>query len=239
MSDAPLAGQTAIITGASRGIGRAIAHELARAGMTLCLLGRDQAALQAVAVELAPADVQLFLVELADDDALARTLEQLRQLERIDVLIHNAALYEMGAVQSVSVETLDALYRVNLRVPFVMTQALLPQLIASKGQIVFINSSLGVNAKPLRSQYSATKSALKGFADSLRGEVNAEGVRVMSVYPGKTATDMQAAIHAFDSRDYQPETLMQPADVAQVVAGALALPRTAEVTDLHISPMQR
>lgn len=239
MSAAPLAGQTAIITGASRGIGRAIAHELARAGMALCLLGRDESALQTVAAEVAPADVQLFPVDLADDDALARTLERLRLLGRIDVLVHNAALYEMGEVQSVSVETLDALYRVNLRAPFVITQALLPPLIASKGQIVFVNSSLGVNAMPRRSQYAATKHALKGFADSLRGEVNSQGVRVISVYPGKTATDMQAAIHAFDSRDYQPETLLQPADVAQAVAGALALPRTAEVTDLHISPMHR
>lgn len=239
MSAAPLAGQTAIITGASRGIGRAIAHELARAGMGLCLLGRDINALQAVAAEVAPADVQLFPVDLADDEALVRTLDSLRQLEHIDVLVHNAALYEMGEVQSVSVETLDALYRLNLRVPFVMTQALLPHLIASKGQVVFINSSLGMNAMPRRSQYSATKYALKGFADSLRGEVNPQGVRVISVYPGKTATDMQAAIHAFDNRDYQPETLLQPADVAQAVAGALALPRTAEMTDLHISPMQR
>lgn len=239
MNAAPLSGQTAIITGASRGIGRAIAHELACAGMALCLLGRDEAALQVVAAEVAPAEVQRFPVDLADDEALAHTLERLRQLERIDVLVHNAALYEMGEVQSVSVETLDALYRVNLRAPFVMTHALLPHLIASKGQVVFINSSLGVNAMPRRSQYSATKYALKGFADSLRGEVNSEGVRVISVYPGKTATDMQAAIHAFDSRDYQPETLMQPADVAQAVAGALALSRTAEVTDLHISPARR
>lgn len=239
MSAAPLAGQTAIITGASRGIGRAIAHELASAGMALCLLGRDKAALQAAAVEVSPAELQLFPVDLADDDALARTLEQLRQLEHIDVIIHNAALYEMGEVQNVSAETLDALYRVNLRAPFVITQALLPHLIASKGQVVFVNSSLGVNAMPRRSQYSATKHALKGFADSLRGEVNPQGVRVISLYPGKTATDMQAAIHAFDSRDYQPETMLQPADVAQAVAGALALPRTAEVTDLHISPARR
>jgi short-subunit dehydrogenase len=239
VSAAPLAGQTAIITGASRGIGRAIAYELARAGMALCLLGRDEAALQAVAAEVSPVDAQLFPVDLADDDALAAALNKLRQLGRTDVLVHNAALYEMGEVQSVRVETLDALYRVNLRVPFVMTQALLPQLIASKGQIVFINSSLGVSAMPRRSQYSATKHALKGFADSLRGEVNPQGVRVISVYPGKTATEMQAAIHAFDNRDYQPETMLQPADVAQAVAGALALPRTAEMTDLHISPMRR
>jgi NADP-dependent 3-hydroxy acid dehydrogenase YdfG len=76
------------------------------------------------------------------------------------------------------------------------------------------------------------------LADSLRSEVNPRGVRVLSVFPGRTASPMQAAVHADEGRSYQPERLLQPADVAASVVHALALPRTAEVTDIHIRPLQ-
>ncbi len=75
------------------------------------------------------------------------------------------------------------------------------------------------------------------MADSLREEVNAEGVRVLSVYLGRTASPMQAAVHEMEDKTYQPERLMQPEDVAEVVINALSLPRSAEVTDIHIRPM--
>jgi NADP-dependent 3-hydroxy acid dehydrogenase YdfG len=88
-------------------------------------------------------------------------------------------------------------------------------------------------------QYSATKHALKAIADSLREEVNAEGVRVVSVYPGRTATPMQAEVHELEGKPYKPERLMQPADVAEVVLTALTLPRTTEVTDLMVRPMAK
>jgi NADP-dependent 3-hydroxy acid dehydrogenase YdfG len=85
-------------------------------------------------------------------------------------------------------------------------------------------------------QYASTKHALKAVADSLRAEVDAEGVRVLSVYPGRTATPMQASVHEREGMAYIPERLMQPEDVAGVVINALCLPRTAEVTDIHIRP---
>jgi NADP-dependent 3-hydroxy acid dehydrogenase YdfG len=87
------------------------------------------------------------------------------------------------------------------------------------------------------SQYAATKHALKAIADSLREEVNAEGLRVLSVYPGRTASPMQAAVHEMEGRAYHPERLMQPEDVAAVVINALSLPRSAEVTDIYIRPL--
>lgn len=239
MSETSLAGKTAVITGATRGIGKAIALELARSGATLCLLGRDQSALQSVAAATSPASARIFPADLSNDDSLAQVSAQLNQLETIDVLIHNAGLVEPGAFQSASVATLDALYRVNLRLPFALTQALLPKLLTNKGQIAFINSTFGLIARANFSQYVATKFALKGLADSLRDEVHTAGVRVITVYPGGTATDMQVAIHAYHRRDYQPETLMQPEDVAQAVVSTLKTPRTAEITDLQIHPMLR
>jgi NADP-dependent 3-hydroxy acid dehydrogenase YdfG len=89
------------------------------------------------------------------------------------------------------------------------------------------------------SQYAATKHALKAIADSLRAEVNTYGVRVLSIYPGRTATPMQAAVYKMEGKTYEPEKLMQPKDVAEVVMDALSLPRTAEVTDIHIRPMNK
>ena len=86
-------------------------------------------------------------------------------------------------------------------------------------------------------QFSATQHALKAIADSLRQEVNADGIRVLSVFPGRTATPRQASLHEIEGKRYQPELLMQPEDVATVVVNALGLPRTAEVTDVSIRPM--
>jgi NADP-dependent 3-hydroxy acid dehydrogenase YdfG len=106
-----------------------------------------------------------------------------------------------------------------------------------KGEIVFINSSSAIKARPLFAQYDSTKHALKALADSLRAEVNAHDVRVLSVYLGRTATAMQATLHEDDGRTYRPQDLLQPEDIASVVVRVLTLPRTAEVTDIHLRPM--
>jgi NADP-dependent 3-hydroxy acid dehydrogenase YdfG len=109
-----------------------------------------------------------------------------------------------------------------------------------QGQIVFINSSVAVvNARAKLGQYAASKHALKAIADSLREEVNADGLRVISVYPGRTATPMQAAVHEMEGRAYHPEHLMQPDDVAAMVINALSLPPSAEVTDIMIRPLTK
>ncbi len=88
-------------------------------------------------------------------------------------------------------------------------------------------------------QYAATKHALRAMTDSLRDEVNPDGVRVLSVFLGRTASPMQAAIHQVEGRAYDPDRLVQPQDVAAMVISALSLPRTAEVTDISIRPMQK
>ena len=110
---------------------------------------------------------------------------------------------------------------------------------ARQGQIVFINSSVGLGAKANVGQYAATKHALKAIADSLREEVNGDGVRVLSVFVGRTATRMQEAIHGMEGRAYRPERLMRPEDVATVVINVLSLPRSAEVTDIVMRPLAK
>jgi NADP-dependent 3-hydroxy acid dehydrogenase YdfG len=232
--------QTAVITGASSGIGRCIALELARRGMSLCLIGRNQDALQDLAQTVDPACVRVFQADFASDEQVAALQTRLESdVEQVNVLIHSAGAYAMGTFRIASAETFDWMYRVNVRAPFLLTQALLPKLIESKGQVVFVNSSAGMQAKAQIGQYAATKHALKAVADSLRDEVNVEGVRVLSIYPGRTATPMQSRIFEQEGRPYVPEHLAQPSDIAETIVYALLLPRTAEITDIHLRPMHK
>ena len=102
-----------------------------------------------------------------------------------------------------------------------------------------MNSTVGLQARAGVGAYAASKHALRAVADALREEVNPDGVRVLSVYPGRTATPQQAAIHAEEGTPYRPERLLQPADVAAAVVHALTMDRTAEITDLRVRPMQK
>lgn len=237
-----LTDKVVVVTGASSGIGRAIALTLAAQGVTLCLLGRKVETLEAVAEiarETAPR-VLSYCADLAVDEDIWQLSAQLeRDLGHIDVLVHSAGAIALGKLQNASVHDFDWQYQVNVRAPYLLTQALLPMLISCQGQIVFINSSAGLSAKASLGQYAATKQALKAIADSLREEVNADGLRVLSVFPGRTASPMQAAVHEMESKAYHPERLMQPQDVAAVVSNALSLPRSAEVTDIRIRPFKK
>lgn len=235
----PLADRNALVTGASGAVGSAFARALAEAGAALLLHGRDGERLAATAerVRRGSQRVEICAVDLADDGAvpeLAARAEQI--LQGVDVLVHAAGTFHLGSFEETPAAELDRQYRVNVRAPYLLTRALLPSLRARRGQVVFVNSSVagraGVGA------YAASKHALKAIADSLREEVNRDGVRVVSVFPGRTASAMQERIHRLEKRSYRPERLLQPEDVAAVVLQALTLPRTAEVTDLHVRPMR-
>ena len=225
-------GQTALITGASGGIGSAIARALAEEGVRLFLVGRD--------LEKLTVAGEAFRADLTDDAQLRATAAKFREVfGGVDILIHSIGLFRAGPIETSPVEDLDAQYRVNLRVPYLLTQELLPSLIDRQGQVVFVNSGAGSHpAKGSWGAYSATKHGLRALADSLRDEVNRKGVRVLSVFPGRTATAMQEEVHRFEGRPYDPSRFLQPEDVAASVVQALRLPRTAELTDLHIRPMR-
>jgi NAD(P)-dependent dehydrogenase (short-subunit alcohol dehydrogenase family) len=235
-------GTTAVITGASGGIGEAIAIQLAREGARLLLNGRSVEKLDLVAErarDLTPG-VETFAADLVGDDEVRALAERaLKVFGGVDLLIHSIGLFVGGSLATSPVEDLDRQYRINVHAPYLLTQALLPSLVARQGQVVFVNSGAGFN--PARAGwvgYAASKHALRALADGLREEVNKKGVRVLTVFPGRTATPMQEEVHRFEGRDYDPERFLQPRDVAATVLNALSLPRTAEVTDLHIRPMR-
>lgn len=234
--------QTAVITGGSSGIGAAIALCLAEEGANVHLIGRNMVALEAVAQQarMNSNRVLTYRADLDTDAGLAKLqADLLRGCDKINILVHSAGVISLGRLEMASLDDFDRQYRTNVRAPYALTQALLPKLKANQGSVVFINSSAGMNTRAGISQYSATKHALKAVADCFRAEVNAAGVRVLSVYPGRTASPQQAAIHEAEGKTYCPELLMQPADVARIVVDALKVNRTAEVTDISIRPMRK
>ena len=232
-----LKGHIALVTGASRGIGRAIALELASHGATVCLVARDARALEEAATACGRAGARVYPADLTSDDDVRELGDRLqRDVGRLDILVHSAGIIAHGPFSRAPVADFDSQYRANLRAPYLLTQTVLPMMIASQGQVVFINSSVGLTTRPDLTQFAATQHALKAIADALRQEVNEHGVRVLSVHPGRTATSRQAEIHALEGKPYRPERLMQPEDVAALVLSALRLPRTAEVTDISMRP---
>jgi len=142
-------------------------------------------------------------------------------LTHLDIVVLNAATFTAAPSENAEIS---------------LTQVLSPVLKARHGQVVFINSSSGIAATPMTAQYDSSKHAPKAI-DSFRAENNPHGVRVLSVYLGRTASEMQERICQMEGKTYRPELLLQPEDVASVIVNALCLPRTAEVTDISIRPM--
>lgn len=238
-----LEGQVAVVTGGSSGIGRGIALRLAQEGVRLRLVGRRPEALRAVAAQAQRSHYGAHLCYQADlevdgdVDALLASLR--RDGPGPDILVHAAGAVLPGAFEVATADQLDTQYQVNLRAPYVITQGLLPALKDRQGQVVFVNSSAGLTARANMGQYAACRHALKALADGLREEVNPAGIRVLSLFLGRTATPGQAQLHVMEGRPYRPEWLMQVEDVSEVVALALALPRTVEVTELSMRPMRK
>jgi NAD(P)-dependent dehydrogenase (short-subunit alcohol dehydrogenase family) len=238
----PLTGRLAVVTGASSGVGRAIALALSREGAELCAVGRDAKRLAATVEDARRfSNAAGFQIDLTSPKSIQPLVGHLEgKAGGVGILVHSAGLYHQGRMASARVEDFDAQDRTNVRAPYLLTKALLPLLVAAQGQVVFINSSAGLFAKrPEIGQYSATKHALKAIADSLREEVNPKGIRVLSLYLGRTATPMQEALYRSEGKDYDPKTLIQPEDVASVVVQALVLSDTAEVTDISMRPMKK
>lgn len=218
---------TAMITGASRGLGSAIAAALAPTH-TLFLAGRPSERLDEVAARFG---ATTWPVDFDDLDAIPAVVEPIVEL---DVLIHNAGVAYPGRVAESTVDEWRATMQVNVVGVVALTLALLPALRNANGQVVFINSGSGINASPGLASYSASKFALRGFADSLRNDERA--LRVTSVHPGRIATEMQEGLVAYEGGDYDPSRFLQPETVAKVVADAVTAPDDAHIHEVIVRP---
>ena len=229
MTDRPLA----LVTGASKGIGKAIAEALAGTH-DLLLGGRDENALSSQAAGLPSA--RPWPVELTDDAALAAAVAD---IDRLDVLVHSAGISRLGGLTEITAADWRDSYEVNVVAVVELTRLLLPALRAAEGHVVLINSGSGLKANPRWGAYAASKFALRAFSDVLRAEEEPNGLRVTSVHPGRTATDMQREVREFEGGDYVPEHYMRPESVAGVVRAAVETPRDAHVHEIVIRQPNR
>jgi len=230
-----LSDRSALVTGASSGIGRAIALKLAHLGARLVLLGRDEARLAqtAEAARREGVEAGTYGVDLANASDFGSLAVQVAEDHgEIDILVHSAGVIATGPLAASAVADLRHQLEVNVVGPYALTQAFLPALRRRKGRIVFINSRAGRYAFENIGQYCASKHALRAVADSLRQELHGEGVRIISVYPGKIATPMQQKLQEAAGNRYDPARFAQPEDVAEAVACALCMPGKTEMTDM-------
>lgn len=225
---------THLITGAGSGIGAAVAARLAERGDELWLLARD-ANRAAVLRKLYPG-ANTLIGDLAVPDRLSWALGQQTQPVRLDSLLHVAGVVDLGTVGDLGTKVWTRTLAVNLVAPAELTRLFLPTLRVSRGHVVFVNSTSGLAAAPEWGVYAASKAGLKSVADALRAEEHPNGVRVTSVYPSRTATPMQAKVHAHEGRAYDAADWIDPQSVATSILTALDLPRDAEITDLTVRP---
>jgi NADP-dependent 3-hydroxy acid dehydrogenase YdfG len=228
--------KTVIVTGATSGIGAAIAHALSASGANVFLIGRNARKLDAAARKIAPRRLAgTALADLGSVADLKQLLEVIgKRLRRVDVLLHAAGEYSWTEPGSLETDSFDLLFDVNVRAPYLLTQGLLPLLERTRGQVIFINSSVVKSPGQGVAAFKATQHAVQGLVDSLRQDFNRRGIRVSSLFPGRTATPRMRRIYAKQGTPYKPEALLSARDVAQVVVALTALPRQVEITDVQL-----
>jgi NADP-dependent 3-hydroxy acid dehydrogenase YdfG len=216
---------TALITGASGGLGAAIAEALAPTH-TLLLAGRASNRLDDVAQRVGATALPLDLTEI---DVLSAAADMVGEL---DVLVHNAGVAFPDRLADSRIHDWRTSFDVNVIGAVALTLALLPSLRRAKGQVVFVNSGAGLNVLDGMASYSASKFALRAFADSLR--VEEASLRVTSVHPGRIATTMQRKLRQFERGKYDPKDYLRPETVAHAIADIIATPPDGHVHEVVI-----
>jgi NADP-dependent 3-hydroxy acid dehydrogenase YdfG len=219
---------TALITGAGGGLGSAIAAALAPTH-TLLLAGRPSKRLDDVARRLGAGTVAL---DLADTQAIQALAAHSDIVDALDVLVHNAGVAFPDLFVESRIHDWRTTFEVNVIGPVALTHALLPALRRAKGQVIFVNSGAGLNVLAGMASYSASKFALRAFADSLRAEEPT--LRVTSVHPGRVATAMQRQLIEFEGGKYDPKHFLRPETVARAIADIVATPPDGHVHQIVI-----
>ena len=222
-----MATKTAPITGASGGLGVANAEALAPTH-ALLLGGRPSDRLDEVAQRFG---ATTWPLDLTDVDSLVTSSEV---IDELNVLVHNAGVAYPDHLADSSIEDWRETLQVNVIGAVALTQALLPALRRSGGHLVFVNSGAGLNILAGMASYSASKFALRAFADSLRTEEPA--LRVTSIHPGRIATPMQQRLRGFEGGEYDESAYLRPETVAQVIADVVAAPPDADVHQVIVLP---
>jgi 3-oxoacyl-[acyl-carrier protein] reductase len=235
----PLAGRTALVTGASRGIGRSVALRLAQLGARLLLVARDQNALARVQQELVQDStlatgtqaLPCNLTSASEIEALALRIDA---AGGCDILINAAGIGRIGApMQEMPVEDFDAVFATNVRAPFLLMRADIPHMTArGSGDIVNISSLAGQGPLANGAAYAASKWALNGLSYSAAEELRSHGIRVSVVAPGSVNTD-------FGRGGKDRAKMLQPEDVAAAVAMLVTQPPHAFISEVRMRPTRK
>ncbi|HEX7614539.1 MAG TPA: SDR family NAD(P)-dependent oxidoreductase [Thermoanaerobaculia bacterium] len=229
-----LKGRVVLITGAGRGIGRALAHAFAGAGAKVALLGKTKKNLLEVQRELKDSGVPTVVLaaDVSDEGAVSRAVAAAEQeLGPVDVLVNNAGIFVTAPVEKLDTLAFDRTLAVNLRGPFLMSRAVLPGMKSRKrGHIVNISSTAGRRGFAGGGAYCASKFGLAGLTEAMRYEARTSNVRVTCVYPSTVNTDLVKKA----GTNLSPERAIQPEDVANAIVSLVAMDDRAMTTALEI-----
>ena len=219
-----------LVTGASRGIGRAIAEKLAAADVTLFLHGRDREALASTgkAVEAKFAKAIPLCFELREPDAIQKLVNEIGGAP-LDGLINNAGIAFVKPLEQITMEDWQATIAVNVTAPFLLTQKLLP-IMSTGSTIVNILSIAAKTGFPNWSSYCMSKFALEGFSQAVREELRPRGIRVLNIYPAATSTEIWQGVEG----EWPREKMLSPDEVGEAVAYALSRPADVGVENISL-----
>jgi len=229
---------TAVITGASRGIGAALARRCIEGGMQVALLARTVAPLEALAAELGD-DACAYPCDLLSADAVADVARCIRSdfAGSPDLLVNNAGLFQLATVETMDPAVFSAVLQTNLVAPFLLTRALLPAMRArGSGTIVTLGSVADRNVFPENGAYAASKYGLRALHEAMRAELRGTGVRTVLVSPGPVDTPLWDAVNPDERPGFTPRASMLTADdVADAIWFAASRPARVNIDELHLS----
>lgn len=227
--------RNALITGAGKGIGKAVAIALAAEGVNVALLARTKTDLEQVAKEIEPYGVKTVIVtaDIADIDSVNQAINTvLGEFKTIDILINNAGIGKFGKFLDLAPQDFENIIKVNLFGIYYATRAVLPGMIEQQGgDIINISSTAGLKGAAITSAYSASKFAVMGLTESLMQEVRKHNIRVTALTPSTVATDMAINLNLTDGN---PEKVMQAEDIAEVIVAQLKLNRRVFIKESGI-----
>lgn len=223
---------TALVTGASRGIGESIALELAALGFDMALVGRNAAALEKVKSKMQGVKVCCIEADLSQAESIPGIVEEaVSALGGLDVLVNCAGLPQQGPFTEVTPEEWDRVFSVNARAPFFLCQAALPYLKrSSRPTVINISSVVGFKGYANQSVYSSSKHALAGFTQVFAKEVQPFGIRVHLISPGGVATEMVKKMRP----DLSAAELIQPEEIAEIVRFLVTRKGTGTIDEFYI-----
>ncbi|MDW8852500.1 3-ketoacyl-ACP reductase [Flavobacterium sp. MMLR14_040] len=230
-----LKNKNALITGAGKGIGKAIAIALAKEGVNVILVSRTQSDVDQLAIETSNLGVKSLALsaDVSDINSINKAVEKaLTEFKTIDILINNAGIASFGKFLELEPDAWEKIIQVNLMGTYYATRAVIPNMIERQtGDIINISSTAGLNGNALTSAYSASKFAVLGLTDSLMQEMRKHNIRVTALTPSTVATDMAKDLNLTDGN---PEKVMQSEDIAELIIAQLKLSRRVFIKNSSI-----